>query len=119
MAALAYPFWFAVFPLVYIAPDKRQNPFLRFHAYQGAALGLFGVVGLSILRALLGFFFRWFILFDVLLYPLLKCGEWVVMAAVLYGAVAAWRGRYANLPYISDAVRSLFKDAEENLSSHD
>ena len=69
MAALAYPFWFAVFPLVYMAPDKRRNPFLRFHAYQGAALGLFGVVGLSVCRAVLSFFFRWFILFDVLLYP--------------------------------------------------
>lgn len=119
MAALAYPFWFAVFPLVYMAPDKRRNPFLRFHAYQGAALGLFGVVGLSVCRAVLSFFFRWFILFDVLLYPLLRCGEWLVMGAVLYGAFMAWRGRYANLPYLSDAVRGLFEDGEENSLQRD
>ena len=114
MAALAYPFWFAVFPLVYVAPDKRQNPFLRFHAYQGAALGLFGIVGLSIFRAVLSLFFRWFILFDVLLYPLLKLGEWLVLGAVLYGAFSAWRGGYANIPYLSGAIRSLFEDGREN-----
>lgn len=119
MAALAYPFWFVVFPLVYIAPDKRQNPFLRFHAYQGAALGLLGVVGLSLARAVLSFLFRWFILLDVLLYPLLRCGEWLVIGAVLYCAFMAWRGRYAYLPYLTDAVRGLFEDVEEKTSERD
>jgi hypothetical protein len=113
MAALAYPFWFAVFPMVYVAPDKRTNPFLRFHAYQGAALGLFGVVGLSLVRAVLGFFFRWLILFDVLLYPLLRFAEWTVMFAVLYGALMAWMGRSATIPYLSSAIRSLFADEEQ------
>ena len=113
MAALAYPLWFAVFPLVYVAPDKRANPFLRFHAYQGAALGLFGIVGLSLVRAVLGFFFRWLILFDVLLYPILKFGEWMVLATVLYGALMAWRGRYATIPYLSAAVHGLFEDENQ------
>lgn len=113
MAALAYPFWFAVFPMVYVAPDKRNNPFLRFHAYQGAALGIFGIVGLSLMRAVLGFFFRWLIIFDVLLYPLLRFGEWAVLGLMAYGALMAWTGRYATIPYISSAVRSLFSEGEE------
>lgn len=113
MAALAYPLWFAVFPLVYVAPDKRSNPFLRFHVYQGAALGLVGIVGLSLVRAVLGFFFRWLILFDVLLYPLLRFGEWVVLLAALYGAVMAWMGKTTNIPYLSSAVTSLFADETE------
>ena len=112
MAALAYPFWFAVFPMVYVAPDKRNNPFLRLHVYQGAALGLLGIVGLSLIRAVLGFFFRWLILFDVLLYPLLRCGEWAVLALVVYGAAMAWMGRSAFIPYLTPAVNSLFADEE-------
>jgi hypothetical protein len=110
MAALAYPLWFAVFPMVYVTPDKRKNPFLRTHAYQGLALGLFGIVGLSLVRAVLGFFFRWLILFDVLLYPLLRLGEWAVLGLVVYGAVMAASGRSAPMPYISKAVNSLFAD---------
>lgn len=112
MAALAYPLWFVVFPLVYIAPDKRENPFLRFHAYQGAALGVFGIVGLSLVRAVLGFLFRWMILFDVLLYPILKMGEWAVLATVLYGTVMAWRGHFTRIPYLSDAVHGLFENSK-------
>ena len=45
MAALAYPFWFVIFPLIYMTPDKRNEPFLRSHSYQGAVLGVMGVVG--------------------------------------------------------------------------
>ncbi len=113
MAALAYPFWFAVFPLVYVAPDKRKDPFLRFHAYQGAALGIFGIVGLSLMRAVLGFFFRWLIIFDVLLYPLLRFGEWAVFGLMAYGALMAWTGRKATIPYLSSAVHGLFAEEQE------
>ena len=109
MAALAYPFWFAVFPLVYMTPDKRNEPFLRFHAYQGALLGFVGVVGLSLFRAILSIFVRWFILFDVLLFPILKMAEWGVLILVIYGAVWAFRGKFAEIPYVSGFVRSLNK----------
>lgn len=108
MAALAYPLWFAVFPMVYITPDKRNNPFLRFHAYQGAALGLLGVIGLSTIRLFLGILFRWLILFDVLLYPVLKFAEYGVFVAMALGALAAWRGQETDIPYLSQAVRDLF-----------
>ena len=107
MAALAYPFWFLVFPLVYMTPDKRYIPFLKFHAYQGAALGLWGVAGLSLFRAVLSLMVRWFILFDVLLFPLLKMLEWLVLALVAYGTVWAYQGKYAEIPYLSDFVRSI------------
>ena len=112
MAALAYPFWVVVFPLVYMTPDKRNQPFLRFHCYQGAALGLVGVVGLSVLRTLLALAVRWFILFDVLLYPLLKAAEYGVMALMLYGAVFALQGRTAYIPYLSGFVKSLGPDSK-------
>lgn len=110
MAALAYPLWFAVFPMVYITPDKRNQPFLRFHAYQGAAIGLFGVVGLSFMRLLLGVLFRWLILFDILLYPVLKFAEYGVLLAMLIGALSAWGGRRVEFPFISQAVRNLFPE---------
>lgn len=107
MAALAYPFWFCVFPLVYMTPDKRKNSFLGFHAYQGALLGLGGVFGLSLLRALLTTVVRWFILFDILLYPLLRIAEYGVLAMGIYGAIWALRGKLATIPFLSDLVRSL------------
>ena len=113
MAALAYPFWFAVFPLVYMTPDKRHNKFLRFHTFQGAALGLWGIAGLSLFRAVLSFFVRWFILLDVLLYPMLRLLEYGVLALVVYGAVWAYRGRYAEIPHLSNFVRSLSREDSE------
>jgi len=119
MAALAYPFWFAVFPLVYMTPDKRNNPFLRFHCYQGALLGLWGVVGLSVFRAVLSLFVRWFILFDVLLYPVLKGLEWLVLGLVLYGALWASRGLIAEIPYLSNFVRSLTDRSSVSTGSED
>lgn len=112
MAALAYPFWFVVFPLVYVTPDKRFNPFLRFHAYQGAAIGLFGFVGLSFVRAVLSLLFRWMIVVDVLLYPLLHLAEWAVLLVAGYGMVMAALGRYTNLPYLSQAIRQLWFEDE-------
>ena len=50
---------------------------------------------------------RWFILFDVLLFPLLKMLEWLVLALVAYGTVWAYQGKYAEIPYLSDFVRSI------------
>lgn len=113
MAALAYPFWFVVFPLIYMTPDKRNDPFLRFHSYQGAVLGVFGFVGLSVVRALLTTVLRWFILFDVLLYPVLKAAEYGLMAMVAYGAIYAYLGKYAKLPYVSNFVNSLNEVPED------
>lgn len=98
--------------MVYVAPDKRNNAFLRFHAYQGAAVGLFGVVGLSLVRALLAFLLRWMILLDVLAYPALRLAEWSVLGLALYGMIMAWSGRYGDIPYLSGAIRSLF-DGEQ------
>jgi len=113
MAALAYPFWFVIFPLIYMTPDKRNDPFLRSHSYQGAIIGFLGVVGMSVLRILLAIVVRWFLLFDVLLYPLLKFAEYGVFALMIYGAVYALLGRTANLPYISDFVKTLDKSPDE------
>ncbi len=118
MAALAYPFWFAVFPLIYVTPDKRNDPFLRFHAYQGLLLGLVGVVGMSLLRAVLSFVVRWLILLDVLLYPLLRAGEYAVMFAMVYSAVFALLGKRAEIPFLSEFVRSLHAQTNSPELSH-
>lgn len=107
MAALAYPFWFVVFPLIYMTPDKRKDPFLRFHSYQAAILGFCGVAGLSLLRTVLSTLVRWFILFDVLLYPILKMAEWGVLLCVIYGGLSAFFGKKAEIPFLSSFVRSL------------
>jgi len=116
MAALAYPFWFAVFPLVYMTPDKRNNPFLKFHVYQGGAIGLWGVVGLSALRAVLSFFVRWFILLDVLLFPVLKMMEWGVLLLVLYGAIGALTGKRSEIPFLSELVRGVTEEETSQTS---
>lgn len=117
MAALAYPFWFVVFPLIYMTPDKRNNAFLHFHSFQAAALGLIGVFGLTVLRTILGFFVRWFILFDVLLYPAMRMAEYAVFGLMIFGAVQAWRGAYADIPYLSDFVRALRGSSDESGAS--
>ena len=113
MAALAYPFWFVIFPLIYMTPDKRKNPFLHYHAFQGAALGLLGVFGLTVLRTILGLFVRWFVLFDVLLYPVLRMAEYGVFVLMAYGALQAWRGAYAKIPYLSEFVQALQGEREQ------
>lgn len=113
MAALAYPFWFVIFPLIYMTPDKRNDPFLRSHSYQGAIIGFLGVVGMSVFRALLALVVRWFILFDILLYPVLKAAEYGIFALMIYGAVFGLLGKNANLPYISDFVKTLDKSPDE------
>lgn len=110
MATLAYPFWFVVFPLVYMTPDKRQNPFLRFHVYQGAALGVGGIVGLSVVRATLALLFRWMIIVDMLLYPMLKMAETGVLLLVVYGAFTAFRGTTSKIPYLSEFIKSLGRE---------
>ena len=107
MAALAYPFWFVIFPLVYMTPDKRNDPFLRFHIFQGGLIGLGGVVGLSCARAVLCIFVRWFILFDVFLYPVLRVAEWLIFGMAAYGFVLALLGKRAAVPVLSKFVSSL------------
>ena len=109
MAALAYPFWFVLFPLIYMTPDKRNDPFLREHSFQGAVIGFGGVFGLTVLRTVLSIFVRWFVLFDLLLFPLLKILEWGVLALLLYGAFGAYSGKSVEIPFVSSFVRSLTK----------
>ncbi len=114
MAALAYPFWYLVFPLIYMTPDKRHDPFLRHHAYHALFLGLGLWVGGVLLHTGLALIGKIFVLFSLLLYPLVKLVSWAALGVTLYSMLVAWQGKNLNLPYLSGFAQPFI---EEGLSS--
>lgn len=109
LAALAYPFWYMAFPIFLLAPRFQQRAFLKYHVYQGLALGLvilWGGVTLWTTAAVLGKFG----LFGLLLYPFLKLAEWAAFLATGYASVGAWLGNRTELPYITEFVRPLLHE---------
>lgn len=110
LGALAYPFWYVVFPLIYLAPDKREHPFLRYHAYHGLLTGLglwVGGVGLYTGAALIG---KFFILFGILLYPVTRIFGLFSLLVTLYCMGMAWTGRYPKLPYVTEFALSIIDE---------
>ena len=110
LGALAYPFWYVVFPLIYMTPDKREDPFLRYQAYHALITGLalwVGGIGLYTGAALLG---KVFILFGVLLYPITKMFGFVSLGVTLYCMLMAWSGRYPKLPWVTDFALSIIDE---------
>lgn len=110
LALLAYPFWYLVFPLIYMTPDKRNDPFLRDHAYHSLFLGLglwLGNIFLYTAAALIG---KFFVLFGILLYPLLKLTGLAAVLLTGYCMMTAWQGRTVRLPYLSDFARPFIEE---------
>lgn len=113
-AALCYPFWFVAFPIFSISTERQAKPFVKFHAYQGLALGLLIWLGGITLWHLAAVFGR-FILFGLLLYPALKLAEWVAFFTTLFSAAGAWLGYQPKIPFITDFVHSVIsEDARES-----
>ena len=102
-SALAYPFWYITFPVFLLSKDRQSSQFTRYHCYQGFFLGLaLWLAGITLWNVS-GFLGK-FILFGLLLYPLLRLAEWVALGLTVYSAASAWLGRKVHLPFVSDFV---------------
>lgn len=115
LAALAYPFWYLAFPIFLLAPRFQQRPFIKYHVYQGLALGLtvlWGGITLWTTAAVLGKFG----LFGLLLYPFLKLAEWAAFLTTCYAAIGAWLGNRTELPYITEFVRPFLHEGPKGNS---
>lgn len=116
LAALSYPFWYMAFPIFLLAPRFQQRPFIKYHVYQGLALGLlilWGGVTLWTTAAVLGKFG----LFGLLLYPFLKLAEWGALLVTVYAAAGAWLGNRIELPYVTEFVRPFLHDRPKGNST--
>lgn len=116
LAALSYPFWYMAFPIFLLAPRFQQRPFIKYHVYQGLALGLtilWGGVTLWTTAAVLGKFG----LFGLLLYPFLKLAEWSAFLVTVYAAAGAWLGNRTELPYITEFVRPFLHERAKGTPS--
>ena len=114
-SALAYPFWYVAFPVFLLSKEKQASAFTRMHCHQGLFLGLLlwgGGILLWNASAILGKF----ILFGLLLYPLLKLAEWVALGLTVYSAASAWLGYRVYLPFISEFAKPFA--AIEGRESH-
>jgi uncharacterized membrane protein len=107
-AGLSYPFWFVCFPIFLISEKRQANPFLRFHAYQAVVLGLMfwlGGIAMWNVAAILGRF----ILFGLLLYPMLKLAEWLAFLTVVFSSAGAWLGYCPRIPGVTAFAESMSK----------
>jgi len=104
LAALAYPLWWAAFPLLLLSPGKRERKFFVYHAYQGLFLGLalwVGGIALWTGASVIGRI----ALFGILLYPALKLAQWVAALTTVYATALAWLGVYVQIPFITEFAR--------------
>ena len=99
-SSLSYPFWYVTFPVFLLSQERQASAYTRYHAYQGLFLGLtlwIGGIALWNVSAILGKF----ILFGLLIYPLLRLAEWAALLVTVYSAAMAWLGYKFRLPFIS------------------
>lgn len=119
LAALAYPFWYLVFPLIYMTPDKRNDRFLRDHAYQALFLGMglwVGEITLYTAAALIG---KFLVIFGVLLYPLLRLAGLAGVLLTFYCMFIAWQGKLLRLPYLTEFARPFIDEAFPQANEED
>lgn len=109
LSALAYPFWYVVFPLFQLSPEKQKRKFLRYHCYQGLILGL-ALWGGGIVAWTLASILGRLIIFGLLLYPFLKLAEWVAFGTTVFAAGSAWLGNYVQIPYVTEFVRPFLEE---------
>lgn len=112
LAALAYPFWYLVFIMVYLSPRKQKSRFLRYHAYQGLFLGLLVWGGGIVAWTAAEIVGKVFVLFGLLLYPLLKLLNLAAFVMTAWATLAAWMGRWVEIPYITEFARPFVDEGE-------
>lgn len=90
-AALAYVFSPLSSILLLLVEDKKNRPFIRFHAIQSIAAGIaLGVI--AIILAIVSF-------------GILSCLVPFFWLPMLYWAYKSYQGEYVNIPLISDFVK--------------
>lgn len=110
-SALSYPFWYVTFPVFMLSRDRQASRYTRYHVYQGLFLGLglwLGGIALWNVSAILGKF----ILFGILLYPLIRLAEWAALGLTLYAAAAAWLGYKVSLPFVTKFSQPFQQDLD-------
>ncbi|MBI3926298.1 MAG: DUF4870 domain-containing protein [Armatimonadetes bacterium] len=110
LATLAYPFWYLVFPMIYLSPHRQHSPFLRYHAYHALFLGLGLWVGGVVAWTTAAFIGKIFFLFGLLLYPILLLLKWMALLLTLYCMISAWQGRTQYVPYITEFSRPFVEE---------
>jgi uncharacterized membrane protein len=88
-SALAYVFSPLVPIILLLMEDKKNRPFVRYHAYQSLVLG----IALWILVMILG------------IIPLIQCVAWLPWLVMLYFAYKAYLGEYMTAPFVTDFIK--------------
>lgn len=110
IGALCYVFWFLV-PIIILVTDMKNSRFAKVHAYQGIVFGAAGLafflifcVLLNIMGLAIGGFIAW----------MLQCVLWIIAILPglvgLYFAYLVFTKEQVELPFLTDATKSVFKD---------
>lgn len=91
LSALGYPI-FIVAIIMLLMEDKKNRPFIRFHAFQAIAVNIVLWIVYFIISAVT-------IGFGALCFPIF----WLVL---LYPAYVAYQGRYLELPVITNFLKN-------------
>lgn len=110
-SALSYPFWYVTFPVFMLSRDRQTSRYTRYHVYQGLFLGLalwLGGIALWNVSAIIGRF----VLFGLLLYPLMRLAEWAALGLTVFSAAGAWLGYQVKLPFVSKFAQPFQQDLD-------
>jgi uncharacterized membrane protein len=126
IAALGYPFWYIVTPLVFLS-RKKDEPFVKFHVLQSLFFGLATLGACIILTLILagifncvpslkgiireGFVWKGYIwkgIGFVILFIIFNFIFLVGFSMVLYYSYKALRGHYFKLPFIGSFIEKKY-----------
>ena len=82
-------YFFIIAIIVLLMDDKKNRPFIKFHAVQGIALS----IGLTVISVVLGFI------------PFVGCISPFLWLVLLWPAIGAFQGKYTNIPFITDFIK--------------
>jgi uncharacterized protein len=88
-SALAYVFAPLVSIILLLMEDKKNRPFVRYHAYQSLVLGIAMIVVVVILS----------------LIPVIGCITPFLWILMLYFAYKAYQGEYLRVPFVTDFMK--------------
>jgi uncharacterized protein len=89
-SALAYVFAPLVSIILLLMEDKKNRPFVRYHAYQSIVLGVAMIIVIVILQII----------------PLVGCIMPLLWLVMLYFGYKAYQGEYLRVPVVSDFIKN-------------
>lgn len=114
VAALSYPFWFVISPMVLFS-EKKKEPFVHFHALQALIFGSISTAGLLVSLFVMYLLFRLLsilpggialgaVLFIVFFsaYLILLLADFLL---ILYYAYRTFQGETFSIPFVTPFVR--------------